>query len=73
MSMSESALKAAMKSRIYNALKKEFSAVTATGVGYTPEADAQWQKIAAAIAESALDIIAEVRKATVIPPTGPLT
>ena len=45
-------LQAAMQIRIYNALKKNFAADGATN----KEADANWQKQAAAISEIAIDI-----------------
>lgn len=74
-------LQAEMNTRIYNALKKNFASDGATN----KEADASWQKTAAAISEIAIDIcnlllidasvapgIAVVTTAVGVPPGSPL-
>jgi len=60
MALNPAALKAKMQLRIYQGLKKNFSADVAKGAGYMAVADASWLKMADAISDSALDIIAEI-------------
>ena len=66
--MNSANLKAKLKERIYNGLKEQFSSAAAEGQGYTPIADAQWQKVAEAISGIAVDIITEITtNASVLP------
>lgn len=68
MAMQPDALKAKMKERIYNGLKKEFSSAAGQGANYTPIADEHWAKIAEAISGVALDIVLEItQNAQVVP------
>jgi hypothetical protein len=60
MALNPAGLKSKMKNTIYNGLKAQFSASAAEGVNYTPEADAQWQKMAEAISGIAADIVTEI-------------
>lgn len=60
MAMQPAALKAKMKTTIYNGLKKEFGSAAAKGQSYTPISDEQWQKMAEAISGIALDIVMEI-------------
>lgn len=60
MAMNAQELKAKMKARIYNGLKEEFMKDVAKGKGYTPEADAMWNRLAEAISGVALDIVTEI-------------
>jgi hypothetical protein len=66
--MDPAGLKSKMKERIYNGLKAQFSASAAQGEGYTPIADAQWEKISEAISGIAIDIVTEItQNAQVLP------
>ena len=60
MAMDPAGLKSKLKERIYNGLKKEFSAAASTGQDYTAIADAQWMKMAEAISGIAADIVTEI-------------
>ena len=60
MALNPAALKIKMQLRIYQGLKKNFSTDVAKGAGYMAIADVAWLKMADAISDSALDIIAEI-------------
>ena len=47
--------------RIYNNLKTQFGPSVQAGSGYEPTADLQWQKMANAIADIAIDIVSEIK------------
>lgn len=68
MAMDPAGLKAKMKDRIYNGLKGQFGGDAAQGSGYSPVADAQWNKMAEAISGIAADIVMEItQNAQVLP------
>jgi len=76
MALNAAGLKAKMQLTIYNGLKAQFSSATGKGQNYTPEADAQWLKMADAISGIAADIVlAMTTQAEVLPgiptPVGP--
>jgi hypothetical protein len=71
MAMNAADLKSKIKDRVYNGLKAEFSADAATGVGYSPIADAQWQKLAEAISGIASDIVLEITTNAIVNPGIP--
>ncbi len=60
MALNPAALQAKMQQTIYNGLKAQFSSATGKGQNYTPEADAQWLKMATAISLIAADIVMEI-------------
>lgn len=60
MPMQPKALKAKMKTTIYNGLKKEFAPDISKGINYDPIADQYWQKLAEAISGIAADIVTEI-------------
>jgi hypothetical protein len=66
--MNPSALKAKMKTTIYNGLKAQFGNSASQGQNYSPIADEQWQKLAESISGIAADIVMEiVQNAQVMP------
>jgi hypothetical protein len=68
MAMNPTALKAAIKTKVYNGLVAGYGAAVAQGTNYTPVADAQWMILAEAISGIAFDIVTEITtNATVLP------
>jgi hypothetical protein len=55
-----SAMKARFKKTIHDGLKRVFSAEASQGTDYLPIADAQWEKVADAISDIAMDIVTEM-------------
>lgn len=53
-------MKAEFQARILNGLKRVYSSDVAKGKGYTPEAIAEWTKLADAISDIATDIVKEL-------------
>ena len=66
--MDPMALKAKMKTSVYNGLKTQFSSAAGKGSGYSAIADENWNKIAEAVSEIAKDIVMEIMtNASVLP------
>ncbi len=61
-------MKAEMKQRIYNGLKREFTASVSRGKGYPPIADGFWLKIADAISDIAMDIVNDIHNDAIVVP-----
>lgn len=59
MAMSPSGLKSNMSARILASLEREFADVMSTP-GYSSEVQAQWQKLANALSDIAMDIVTEI-------------
>ena len=72
MALSPSGLKSNMSTRIFNSLKREFADVESTP-GYSAIADAQWQKIANALSDVAMDIVTEITSNGEVNPGIPVT
>lgn len=69
--MDPAGLKSKMKERIYNGLKTQFGSAAGQGQGYTPIADAHWEKLAESISGIAIDIVMEItQNAQVAPGIG---
>jgi hypothetical protein len=68
MALNANGLKAKMKTTIYNGLKKEFGPAAQKGSSYSPEAEANWNKMATAISEIATDIINEILQNAMVMP-----
>lgn len=60
MPLSGATLKAQMKTTIKAGLQREFADAVAEGEGYSAEADAQWEKLASAVADIAVDIVTAI-------------
>ena len=71
MPLSKSKLKQEMKQRIYNGLKREFSAEVAKGQGFPPIADGFWLKLADAISDAAFDIVQDIQSDAEVQPGIP--
>lgn len=61
MPLQGSAIKARFMSTIHAGLKREFSKETSQGQGYDPVADEMWKKLADAISDIAVDLVAEIQ------------
>lgn len=61
-------MKQKFQSRIYDGLQRVFGSEAAQGENYSPEAQKQWQMLADAISDIAMDIVNEIQtNATVLP------
>lgn len=61
-------MKSKFKSTIHDGLKRVFSSAVSAGDGYPPIADAQWELLADAISDIAMDIVNEIQQnAEVVP------
>lgn len=68
MALSGSALKAKMRATIKAGLEREFGSEIQKGKDYSPIAQAQWEKMASAIADIAVDIVTAITtQAEVVP------
>jgi predicted nucleic acid-binding Zn ribbon protein len=67
-------MKAKFQSRIYDGLQRVFGSEAAQGQNYSPEAQKQWQMMADAISDIAMDIVTELTtNAQVLPGQQVLT
>lgn len=68
MPLSGPQLKTQFQKTIKDGLKREFGGAASKGDGYSPEAEAQWEKMASAIADIAVDIVTAITtQAQVLP------
>lgn len=61
-----------MKIRIYNGLKREFSADVAQASGFSGIADEVWMKLANAISDAAMDIVQDIHNDAQVVPGIPI-
>lgn len=66
MALSSSKLKAEMKQRIYNGLKRVFESYVNAGHNYPPIADSMWELLADAISDAAIDIVNDIQNDAVV-------
>lgn len=63
-----SEIKQKFQSRIYAGLQRVFGSEAAEGTNYSPEAERQWQMMADAISDIAMDLVTEIQtNAEVVP------
>jgi hypothetical protein len=61
MALSGSVMKSAFQSTIYAGLKRVFASEVAQASDYTSVAEAQWEKLADALSDIAVDIVTQIQ------------